>query len=313
MSTPDAPRLSPEAETFLAETDATRIPLRLNRITVKLIRAISRRKAKARTEAARSAFVGQTSTETIGRTRVEVLRPSAAPAREDDYLVYIHGGAWIIGRPVDSIALSLSTATELPTYAIPYPLSPEARYPTALQTVTQAWADLTRDRPGRPHLVGVSAGGNLALLLVRGLLDQSADVILPASLTVLTPCTDLRGGRAEAMVNEGIDPIIRWEGQIDRAVEAYAGDADLTDPRISPAHASWDGLDIPTLITTGSRDLLRADCLTLGESMRAAGVPVEVDDATGLWHAYQAQVDLPEAQDGMRRIADFIGRQRAVA
>lgn len=300
------PSLSPEAETFLENTSAPRIPLRLNRITVKLIRATSRRSAKARTEAARSAFVGQTDTEVIGTTRVELLRPSAR-ASKDDYVVYIHGGAFIVGTPVDSIALLLSSSTGLPVYAVQYPLAPEARHPAALDTVIQAWADITASRPGRPHLVGVSAGGNLALCLAQHLLGQAGT--LPTSLTLLTPWVDLHSGRGEAMVNEGIDPLIRWESLLDLAAAAYAGDVDLTNPSISPAHASWDGLDVPTLITTGTRDLFHADCLALAESMRAAGVPVEVDDAPGLWHAYQAQIELLEARDGMQRIADFIGGQ----
>lgn len=66
------------------------------------------------------------------------------------------------------------------------------------------------------------------------------------------------------------------------------------------------GLDVPTLLTTDGIDLLRWDALRLDATLREHGVPVVLDDAPGLWHAYLNRPELPEARTSYERIAAFV-------
>ena len=133
---------------------------------------------------------------------------------------------------------------------------------------------------------------------------------MPTAVVVLTPITEAREVEAR-QTNEGRDPRLRWQGQIDKALAAYLGGATADDPVASPVLADWRGYDVPTLITTGGIDLLHSDCIRLEEQMREHGVPVTLDSAPGLWHAYQARPELPESRESVIRIARFIAAARA--
>src|SRR4051812_33687095 len=93
-------------------------------------------------------------------------------------LVYFHGGGWVWGSvdTHDSAARELAAAGDVATISVDYALSPEARFPQALEEcaavvrhVARAGAEWGLD-PSRILLGGDSAGGNLALataLLLR--------------------------------------------------------------------------------------------------------------------------------------------------
>lgn len=298
--------LSPEATAFLAKNKAARFPGAVTAWKVRLFRRLYARQGAKSVRRALDARAPHLTRDRVAKVPVVSLDPvPAGSAPDSDYLVYIHGGAFVVGSAVDELAIELSAATGLPAYSIDYDLSPEVRYPRALHQCHDVWQALTSERPGRPVLVGASAGGNLALALLLLLLKESGT--LPAAAVLVTPWTDLSATGESRARNEGKDPIIRWHGQLDKAAAVYADQASLADPLVSPVHGDWHGLAAPTLITTGTLDLFESDCTRLHESMQAHGVPVTIDVADGLWHGYQAEADLPEARRSIEAIGRFIG------
>lgn len=297
------PDLSPEARRFLEENRAARIP-RLNRLTVKLLRPLVARGSRKTTARARRDFAGDIVNGAVAGVRVVELHPTGADP-DGDVLVFLHGGAFAFGAALDPIALQLAAATGLTTYSVEYDLAPEARFPTALHQCRDVWVDIASRTSGRAVLAGASAGATLALGVVQLLRETPDGGPLPAALVAMTPLAEARaeGGRD---VNEGRDPLLRWRGQVDRVLPAYVGRASADDPLLSPARADWRGLDVPTLLTTGGIDLLRWDALRLDATLREHGVPVVLDDAPGLWHAYQNRPELPEARASYERIAAFV-------
>lgn len=296
--------LSPEALRFQQQSSAARIPGPLLRPTAALARALLRRRGAPALDRARRGFDGTTERRTHDGVPTEVLlHRSSDPAA--DYLVHLHGGAFLLGDAVDPVVLQLAAATGLDAVCVDYSLTPGARFPVALDECWRAWRAVTAERTGRPVLVGVSAGGNLALGLLQRLLE-APDATLPAAVVLVTPWTDLSATGESRERNEGVDPLIRWDGQLDKAAAAYAGGRDVADPLLSPVHASWQGVRVPTLVTTGTRDLFESDCRRLHDAMLRDGVPVTLDVAEGMWHAYQALPHLPEARESVRRTTDFV-------
>ncbi len=98
---------------------------------------------------------------------LEILHPDPrTPARPA--VVYVHGGGWIFGRK-DFYSADLAFLTERghTVYNLEYPLAPEHPFPIPLLSLVAALAWIRRRDPevGPLHLMGDSAGGNLALML----------------------------------------------------------------------------------------------------------------------------------------------------
>ena len=62
----------------------------------------------------------------------------------------------------------------------------------------------------------------------------------------------------------------------------------------------------PTLITTGTSDLLLPGCLRAARRMRRAGVDVDCRVWDGLWHVFEFYDAYPEADESLREIASFL-------
>jgi len=76
------------------------------------------------------------------------------------------------------------------------------------------------------------------------------------------------------------------------------------DPGISPIYGDMGGLP-PTLITTGSRDLLLGMSQRLAEKMQATGVDCELQLHEGMWHVFEFY-PIPEAEQSISAIAAYI-------
>jgi monoterpene epsilon-lactone hydrolase len=153
-------------------------------------------------------------------------------------------------------------------------------------------------------VIGASAGGSLALSMVQRLREKGS--ALPRAMALVTPWSELGpiGDTYEA--NEGRDPIIRWNGQLDQAAAAYAGLTSYDDPLISPIHADYDDTFPPSLITSGTRDLFLSNCVRLYWKLRRAGAQTELLVWEGMWHAFLGDPELPEAKECRDEIAAFL-------
>ena len=62
----------------------------------------------------------------------------------------------------------------------------------------------------------------------------------------------------------------------------------------------------PTLITTGTRDLLLSDCVRLATEMRAAGVETRLHVWEAMWQVFEFYPEIPEGRQSLREIVDFL-------
>ncbi|WP_158087249.1 alpha/beta hydrolase fold domain-containing protein [Mycobacterium aquaticum] len=300
----------------------------INRLTAPLIRAVSHWRSRHQIRTAHTNFEGDIVKDSVAGVRVTRITPhttaaaefSGGPAKESGkpFIVYVHGGAFLVGGPVDPIVLALAAGTGLPAVSVQYDLIPEQRYPVALDQVTAVWRALTSNWSGSAMLVAQSAGGNLALALLSRIvsgLPGDAGLVHPAGVVLFSPWSDLMppGSRESSrMVNEGLDARIRWNGMLDRAASLYAGAESTSTPAVSPINGRFKGLRAPVLLTTASLDLFAPDCERLAEVLRRDGVTVTLDSTPGLWHVYQTEPELPETAASFdlatRFITDALGR-----
>jgi acetyl esterase/lipase len=88
----------------------------------------------------------------------------------------------------------------------------------------------------------------------------------------------------------------------------YANGHDLKDPLLSPVYGDMHGFP-PTILTTGTRDLLLSNTVRVHRKLRQAGVVAELQVYEGQSHAqYMRAADAPETKEAFEEIAKFFDR-----
>ncbi len=106
----------------------------------------------------------------------------------------------------------------------------------------------------------------------------------PAAAVLLSPAVDLRAIGDSYVANDGRDPLATRDA-MSKLVAAYLGAASETDPEASPILADYGDGFVPTMITTGTRDLLQSDCVRFYWTLRDAGVSVRLRVWENVAHA----------------------------
>ncbi|MGE8360448.1 alpha/beta hydrolase [Pseudomonas sp.] len=230
-------------------------------------------------------------------------RPVAPSAH---VLLYLHGGAFVIGGPHTHRAIcgSLAKRGQFNVCALDYRLAPEHPFPAARDDAVAAYQALLEAGylPEQIAIGGDSAGGNLSLVTALRLRDIGLHV--PAALVCFSPSTDCSGERMHQP--PAGDPLLNrlW---VEQAMNLYCpADLPRNDPAISPLFADLQGLP-PVLIQVGEDEILLNDSLRFTERATAAGVTVRLERYPDLWHVFQAHAGVLKAADrALSRVADFL-------
>ena len=239
----------------------------------------------------------QTEEAEVAGVPVQWITP--ANLRHNHTLLYFFGGGHITGSPDEDLSITARLAHQMGARvcAPHYRLAPEHPFPAARQDGVAVYTALAAK--GRIALAGESAGANLVLALL------SQTPTMPKAVALLSPWCDLTHQGDTITTLDGIDPSLDLTHQLQHMARGYAGGRALSDPEISPLFAPVDGFP-PTIITTGTRDLLLSDAARLSTKLRAAGVTVDLRVFEGMWHVFEYYPDLPEADLSTQGIADFL-------
>lgn len=230
------------------------------------------------------------------------LIPEGAP--DGRAILYLHGGAYVLGSPGThfGMAARIALASGCEVFVIDYRLAPEHPAPAALDDAVSAWKALTASH-GAVALAGDSAGGGLALATAVALRD--AALVAPRALALISPWVDLTLSGESMQTLAAADPLLsrNW---LAWAAAHYANGRNLDDPMLSPLFSPLAGLP-PVLIHVGSDEVLLSDTQRLETALRAAGVEVQSRVYQDLWHDFQLQAGLmPEADESLDTLGRFL-------
>jgi acetyl esterase/lipase len=232
----------------------------------------------------------------------------ATPDSEADrHVLFLHGGAFIIGSPnlYRHLTWRIASAARSRLLAVDYRLAPEHPFPAALEDAFTAynWLLTRGTDPSRIAVMGDSAGGGLVFSLMLRLRDEGYP--LPAAAVALSPWTDLALTGASLRVNAAFDPMLSADDP-PLFVSDYLAGADPRTPYISPLYGDPAGLP-PTIIQVGSDEVLRDDAVRMAARMRAAGCQVELEIWPRMPHVWHVFVPLiPEARRAIERVGAFV-------
>lgn len=221
-------------------------------------------------------------------------------------VLYFHGGGFIAGSPQSHIALirALCRRSGCRIVAPDYGLGPEFPLPAAQNDARRAWDQLIAEgvAPSKIVLAGDSAGGGMALSLMA---ELGAEGLRPAACVAFCPWTDLTGSGASMVENARRDVLLPAE-RLPELIGFAVGEADLTDPRLSPLFATFHD-PVPTLIQYAETEILRDDALRMADVLRDAGGTVELQGWPHAPHTWQVLGEIvPEARDAIIKAAAFI-------
>jgi acetyl esterase len=227
-------------------------------------------------------------------------------------LVYFHGGGWVWANvdTHDRMTREYAAAGPVAVVSVDYSLSPEAKFPTALEEcaavvrfVAERGSEWGLD-PKRILVGGDSAGGNLALATALLLRDTGG----PALKGILAnyPVSDSRfdtpsyqefGAGGYGLNLERMS--FYWN--------VYAPhDIDRLHPLAAPLRADLTGLP-PVMVLLAELDVLRSEGEALVEKLRLQGVPVETHTFSGTVHGFlRATATVQKARDAVSMAGDWM-------
>jgi acetyl esterase len=241
--------------------------------------------------------------------------------------VYMHGGGWVLGGldTHDSVARSLTNASEAMVVSIDYRLAPEHTFPAAVEdcwAVTK-WvannASSMEADPNRMAVTGESAGGDMTAVMT--FLAQGNDAVNFVHQLPIYPVTDLSGRWQDELPDTFSILAPESEQQLDRRYLVtkdlpwfanrylpykYAANNLYTSPLLANEEL-LSGLPPATVVTTGFGPLGDQGYL-YAKNLQEAGVPVEVThypamihDFFNMEHLTDPYPDLPTAGKAKRK------------
>ena len=249
-----------------------------------------------------------------------VLASNADPVRR---LLYLHGGAFRVGSPKSHryITAELSKRAGVAVLAIDYRMQPEFKIvdchtdaQRAYQWILSNGPDGARE-PTELYVAGDSAGGNLTLSVIAWARDNK---LKPATAAIaLAPLTDATMSSPTWSSNQQSDPFLgpslgkmmKMPLAIIRLGQRWSSGAAPNDPMLSPLLGNLKGLP-PTLIQASADEMLYGDAQRYANKARSQGSDVSLQLWPKMVHVFQGfGPDLPEAQDALQKIADYIANQ----
>lgn len=245
-----------------------------------------------------------------GQFRLRVLKPAG---ESRGVIVYFHGGGWVLGDidlQYDYVGRDLANRTQSTVVLVNYRKAPEHRFPTAIEDsytaltwVSENLHDLARS--GGPLIVaGDSAGGNIAAVMTQWARDKAGPGI--DYQVLIYPVTDYDVDRPSYLKQENhllVDrDAMRWFWEL------YIPDeADRIKPDASPLRATTLADLPPALVYTAEFDPLHDEGVAYAEALLAAGVKVEVEEASGEMHGFFQMANIfPGYDDGIALVARHI-------
>ncbi|MFI6208011.1 alpha/beta hydrolase [Streptomyces sp. NPDC051041] len=227
-----------------------------------------------------------------GSVRARIVRPAGATGTLP-VVLYIHGAGWVFGNAHthDRLVRELATGAHAAVVFPEYDLSPEARYPIAIEQNYTVARWVVREGAARNldaariAVAGDSVGGNMSAALTL-MAKERGDVPLVQQV-LFYPVTDASFDTAS--YHQFAEGYFLRRDAMQWFWDQYTTDrAERAQITASPLRATTEQLTglPPALVITAEADVLRDEGEAYAAKLRAAGVPVTAVRYQGVIHDF---------------------------
>ena len=248
---------------------------------------------------------------TIDGVKAFMLTPAVIPPQNRNrLLIHVHGGCYVNGpgESGTSEATMMAGFGGFKVLSVDYRMPPDHPFPAALDDAMTVWKAAQKMAPAKNMgIIGSSAGGGLTLAMV---LKAKMDKLpLPGAIAPGTPMSDLSGAGDSFQTNALVDNVlIAYGASCDVRAAMYANGRDLKDPLLSPVYGDMENFP-PTILNTGTRDLLLSNTVRVHRKLRQAGVVADLHVHEGQAHGgWYRDYTAPESKDTFGEIARFFDK-----
>lgn len=230
--------------------------------------------------------------------RVRIHRPTLDTPLP--VLIYIHGGGWTTFSldTHDRLMREYAHRACCAVVGIDYSLSPEARFPRALEEIAEVLAWLREDGAScgldtaSVAIGGDSAGANLSLASMVRARDNDEPVVQGMLLNYGAFDETPR----ESHARYGGEEYMLTPDEMDWFWRNYRGEDRSIDPLARPLHAKLEGLP-PAFLCIAECDILADENREMARLLMQAGVEVSAEVYRGATHSFLEAVSISSLAD----------------
>lgn len=219
-------------------------------------------------------------------------------------ILYLHGGAYVEEIDEHHIVFcdKLAKKANATVFAPIYPLAPNHTYEETYEIVENLYKMMLEEE--KPiTIMGDSAGGGLSAAFSEYLAEN--ELTEPEHLILISPWVDVSmSGDYDDYID--LDPMLGVDGLREMG-EAWAGDLDTKDYRVSPLFGNIEKLP-QTTIFIGTHEILYPDVIKFYNKLKESGIDVELNVGEGMYHVYPILPLAPESKEAFNRIVEIVSK-----
>jgi acetyl esterase len=234
------------------------------------------------------------------KTRIRIYTPKDKKLEDLPVIIYYHGGGMMMGslEQYEPIVRRLCQKSEMIVVSVDYRMSPEYKFPTALNDSYSAlqWVEKNAQSfggdPKKLVVAGDSGGGLIAAVMTQDARDKNGPAI--SFQVLIYPAVGTRGN------SRSLDKFATGYGfgksELAWAYGSWVNSLEeFNSPRVQPILASDFSNLPPAYVVSAEYEIMRDDIEEYAQLLDAAGVPTQMRRFKGTIHPFMSMAGVIDA------------------